>query len=259
MQDKANHPAEKKGKANHSAGKKGKAIHSPGKKKFRNLSPKKNVKPKRVYKRYIQKKFRPEIFSDTIAAFNQNQKEWVNKTGFGELLNFKMGRYPHRLGYDIVESFDKSTSSLVLKNGSIEISEFVVNKVLGLPIGRKKIELDGGADNLTIWAEQFVPTTKSHVTATMVSKLLKREKTVNMEFKLNFLVFMTNFLIESNQNCFLKTDILSFNGNLDKCYEFKWCELLIARLKFTHAFWAADPEKRYFAGPLAFLIVSFAF
>ncbi|KAK1359313.1 hypothetical protein POM88_043787 [Heracleum sosnowskyi] len=65
-----------------------------------------------------------------MKGLNDNQREWVIKTGFGGLLKFRMERYPHRLGCNVVESFNKRTCSLILRDGTIQISESVVNKVL---------------------------------------------------------------------------------------------------------------------------------
>lgn len=211
---------------------------------------------KRDYKGYIQKKFSPKTFSEAIEGLSEVQIKWIKKTGFGGLLRFRMATYPHRLGYNIAQSYDSQTSTLQLEAGNIKISELVVKKVLGLPNGTTKIELMENDCVVSKWAEQFHPTPKCKVTPSMVYQKMNRYEGIDEMFKLNFLVLMANFFIESNQNGAVNRDILNFRGNLDACYDYNWCEIVIDKLNATHNYWALEPTTRFFTGSLPFLIVS---
>lgn len=204
---------------------------------------------------YLQKKNSPKIFTDLVKDLSDEQKNWVQRTGFGPLLNFKSSRYRHRLGYKIIESFDPVSCTLKLNAGPVKITSGVVKKVLGLPKGNKSITFFGKGELFELWADLFKPKPYYHVTAKMLCTEIRKYAEVNKLFKFNFLVLMINFLVESHINGFVNCDILGMCGDLDACYQYNCCELLINSPKSTHHFWVMNPSKRYFVGPLSFLVV----
>lgn len=225
----------------------------------KSITPKTNQKKKkvRIYKRYIQKKFSPSIMRDVIGNLSKSQVEWVKSTGFGELLHFRMEHYAHNLGYNIAESFDGKSCSVKLKAGVIKIDDRVVHSVMGLPIGDEIIICNEDSAVCDIWAEQFSGFVSSQISPLMVRDKILENRQADTNFKWNFLVMLYNFFIESNQNLFLKRDILRFSRNIENCGKYNWCQILVEKLKKTHTYWAAN-TKRHFAGPLAFLIVSYS-
>lgn len=74
-------------------------------------------------------------------------------------------------------------------------------------------------------------------------------------FKLNFLVLLSNFLVESNNNGYVKTDIIGFCGDIEKCSNYNWCGFVIDKLLTTHEFWAGNPSTRHFTRSLPLLTV----
>ncbi|KAK1360639.1 hypothetical protein POM88_045113 [Heracleum sosnowskyi] len=66
------------------------------------------------------------------------QKEWIDSTGFGKLLSFRLKKYPLILGYNLVSNFDLVSCSLSLDGKDIAITEKDVNEILGLPNGGNK-------------------------------------------------------------------------------------------------------------------------
>ncbi|KAK1360471.1 hypothetical protein POM88_044945 [Heracleum sosnowskyi] len=195
------------------------------------------VKKLRDYEGYIQRKFTPEVFSEMVARLNKKQKEWVVRTGFGGLLQFQMQHYPHRLGYKIAESIDRKRCSLKLIDGNVEISPVIVSKVLGMLNGEKEIEFTSDQTEEDLWVKQFENKANGKITPRMVYNRMNRCEDLDRMFKLNFMVLMSNFLIETNANGYVNQEILHFKGNVDHCYEYKWCELLISRIKSSHRYW----------------------
>ena len=104
----------------------------------------------------------------------------------------------------------------------------------------------------TSWDEQY---DNNPITPIMIKDKIIESPLADYNFKMNFLILMYNYLIEANQNRYVKKDFLSFGGNIDECWRYNWCALLIKNLKETHEFWAAA-KWRNFAGPLLFLVVS---
>ena len=210
-------------------------------------------KKKRNYDGYLQKKFTPAIITHMILKLSKAQTEWVEKAGFGQLLGFRMRTYQHRLGYKIVDAFCSSTCQLRLKAGDVLITEKLVHKIMGLPLGDMEIVLGEGKIGKTDWDKQYSGTS---ISPFMVMNAIKKSRVADNNFKMNFLVLLYNFFIEANQNRWISRKMLSFGGNLDDCGQYNWCKLLIDKLRKTHAFWA-EHKWRNFAGPPAFLIVSF--
>lgn len=63
------------------------------------------------------------------------------------MLPFRMKRYAHKLGYALVEAFDRNECSIVLQDGNIKITDAVVEMVLGLPRGEKTVEVPHSCSN----------------------------------------------------------------------------------------------------------------
>ncbi|XP_063939410.1 uncharacterized protein LOC135148373 isoform X2 [Daucus carota subsp. sativus] len=206
---------------------------------------------RRSYEGYIQKKFSPRILADVMRNLSEAQAQWVKSAGFGSLLGFRMEIYTHRLAYRIADAFCSRTCELRLKAGTVVVTESLVNKILGLPQGPLDIELQEGKVGKTTWDEQYRSTS---ISPGKVRDKLKSSKSVDYNFKMNFLILVYNFFIEANQNMYISRRLLSFGGNIDECGRYNWCKLLIDKLRTTHEFWSEGKAWRNFAGPLAFLI-----
>lgn len=212
------------------------------------------LKKTRSNENYIEKKISPSIMSQVIAGLSDNQRQWVRVTGFAELLNFRMLCYTHRLGYNVVNAFDSKKCSLELRAGSIQIDDKMVEKVIGLPRGDKEIIFSDNSSLMSEWSDQFPECKRCKIKPRMVKDKILASRLDDKQFKLNFLVLFYNFFIECNQNQYLVRDVLNVKMDIDNCGEYNWCQLLIDKLKKTHAFWAAN-RTRNFKGALAFLIV----
>lgn len=214
------------------------------------------IKKVRSYEGYLQRKISPGIMTHIFKNLSEEQVKWVRSTGFGGLLSFDMEHYVHKLGYNIVESFDRESCALFLKCGVIGINDIVVNNVLGLPMGGMLLKKKQNGSYSSFWGKQFEETPACNVSPLMVKDRIVESKDADMAFKLNFLVMFYNFFIEGHQNRFLNRDVFDLELNLDSCDRYNWCRLLIDKLRTSHAYWAEE-KKRSFAGSLPFLIVSF--
>lgn len=211
---------------------------------------------KQKYDRYIQKKLSPGIFSRMLTNLSDEQIQWVKQTGFGNVLSMRMKRYAHKLGFALVEAFDQATCSLIVEKGSIKITDTVVEKVLGLPRGNRNVELEDSKTLLWDWERQFGEKPFYKIKASNVAEKIKSNSTASYMFKINFLVLLSNFLVESNNNGYVKTEVVGFRGNLENCSDYNWCALVIDKLISTHEFWAGNPTTRHFTGSLPLLTVS---
>ena len=177
-------------------------------------------KKKRNYEGYLQKKFTPSIITEVLLTLSNAQIEWVKKAGFGLLLDFRMRTYQHRLGYKIVDSFCSRTCGLRLKAGDVLITDNLVHKIIGLPLGDMDIELKEGKIAKTDWDNQYEG---KSISPFMVMNAIKKSRRADYNFKMNFLVLVYKFFIEANQNRWISRKMLSFGGNVDECGQYNWC------------------------------------
>ena len=72
--------------------------------------------------RKLLMKFSPALFCDMIRNLSSSQREWVSRTGFGSILNFRLQNYPKYLSYNIVNNFDSDSCSIVVEGETLKIS-----------------------------------------------------------------------------------------------------------------------------------------
>ncbi|KAL8125293.1 hypothetical protein AgCh_012830 [Apium graveolens] len=68
------------------------------------------------------------------------EKKWVEKSGFGALLDFDLEMIPSKLSLKVVQAFNHKSVMIEIEKGNIEITEKDIFYVLGLPHGGKKVE-----------------------------------------------------------------------------------------------------------------------
>lgn len=185
--------------------------------------------------------------------YPRSRKSGLKKIGFGAVIAFRMKRYAHKLGYTLVEALDRDECSIRMEDGTIKISDVVVHKVLGLPRGAEIVVVRECKQLLGAWESQFAGKPFSKITASMIARKIKNNGSATFTFKLNFLVLLSNFLVEYNNNGYVKNDIVGFCGEIEKCSNYNWCGFVIDKLLTTHKFWAGNPSIRNFTGSLPLL------
>ena len=78
---------------------------------------------------------------DILVNLSEEQVDWEKRTGFGGILDMRIEKYPHRLGYNVVVAFKADECSLSLKLGNIEITEDIVHITIELPKRIEKVML----------------------------------------------------------------------------------------------------------------------
>ena len=175
----------------------------------------------------------PRLFSEMISDLTEDQKKWVERTGFGRLLDFTLELIPANLAYNVFQIFDPNTVSLNLNNELIPIMEEDVYEVLGLPCGRESITLgtyDYYRSRIDEWSAQFK--TEKESTQVTVAKLVQliKKQSLTQNFKFNFLLVLSNVLIGTPTYSYIDRQMLRLHGNLDECYRYNWAEFLISYL-----------------------------
>ncbi|KAK1387304.1 hypothetical protein POM88_015482 [Heracleum sosnowskyi] len=160
----------------------------------------------------------PSNLTEMISGLSEQQKVWVRKTGFGHLLDFSMGKIPHRLAYHVFNSFDSMNLTLKLPNSSIQITDRDVYDVLGLPTGQQTFKFADTSARKNLWTSQFPQKPQYNILPSTVIDIMKDMTEDNEMFKLNFLMIMSNGLIEWNTTSYLIRDVLDYDINLDNFF-----------------------------------------
>ena len=192
-----------------------------------------------------------------ISDLTEDQKKWVERTGFGRLLDFTLELIPANLAYNVFQIFDPNTVSLNLNNELIPIMEEDVYEVLGLPCGRESITLgtyDYYRSRIDEWSAQFK--TEKESTQVTVAKLVQliKNQGLTQNFKFNFLLVLSNVLIGTPTYSYIDRQLLRLHGNLDECYRYNWAELLISYLVSATKSWNENASS-HFRGSAIFLTV----
>lgn len=201
-------------------------------------------------------KLNPTFFCDMIESLSSSQKDWVTKTGFGSILDFNLHSYPKYLSYIVVKNFDCDSCGIMVDNKILQITENDVHRVLGLPIGPKSVPFIKSDSLAREWRKQYSDNKDPFRVAVKDVLSVVKDSTLSDEnFKKNFISLMFCFFFQPPSNSFIRQKLLRFCCNLDRCFDYNWCEFVISCLKKTTRFWLQKDETEYYTGPLPLLLV----
>ena len=201
---------------------------------------------------------KPCILKNTIDNLSVAQKQWVADTGLGTVLMFDINEYPEPLSYLIADSYKLDESSFYIEGYKFSVSENDVHEILGLPKGDLSIDYISNYEKREAWKSQFSDLPRSWaITASDVCDAMKLSSVVDMNFKLNFLIIMSNVLIKGSTTPYLSLKMLGFSGDVDQCFKYNWCKALMQSLNECFAHWCIDRARKHFTGSIPFCLVKF--
>ncbi|KAL8089249.1 hypothetical protein AgCh_038876 [Apium graveolens] len=137
----------------------------------------------------------PRLFSEVVFHLSDDQKKWVEKSGFGALLDFDLEMIPSKLSSKLVQEFDHKSVMIEIEKGNIEITEEDIFYVLGLHHGGKKVEPVTNEETSRRMKEWLFQFPNEQITATRVVEKIREERNVTEMVKINCLVVLSNVLI----------------------------------------------------------------
>ena len=188
-----------------------------------------------------------------IFHLTEDQRQWVQDSGFQAILDFNLELLPAKLAYNVLQVFDHNTMSIKIVNGNININHDDVFDCLGLPATGNSIKLgthDKYRERLNNWYAQF-PNDK--ITTSQVVEQVKGAG-VNQNFKLNFLIVLSNVLMRTSTHSYVERELLRFDDDLDKCSHYNWAEYLTQNLVYATQVWNRTVSV-FYSGSLLFLTV----
>ncbi|KAL1805342.1 hypothetical protein ACET3Z_028410 [Daucus carota] len=194
----------------------------------------------------------PRLFGEVIYFLTPEQRKWVQKAGFSLLLEFQLEMLPAKLSYNVLQIFDHNSVSLKIKDKEINITEDDVFDVLGLPHGDLSIRLgteDEYRERIDAWLAQF-KYDKDQITAQRLVQVM-RGQPVTENFKLNFLLLMSNALLGTTTSSYIDRQLLRFDDDLDNLRKYNWPEFLLDYLVLATENWNRTTTT-FFRGSLVF-------
>ncbi|KAK1398406.1 hypothetical protein POM88_008269 [Heracleum sosnowskyi] len=146
------------------------------------------------------------------------------------------------------------TEKFIIRNSPNTLTYMDVYNVLGLPNGDKIFILvteDKALERHNLWKEEFG---KNNITTSAVAERIKESQEADDQFKLSFLMVLSNILIENQTGSYVHMDILGFDIQLDDCNQYNWGEFLLRCLVKTKANWRKTTRSHFYTGPIIFLI-----
>lgn len=78
---------------------------------------------KRIGEKHQIVRFQPELLTYAISFLTEDQKKWINETGFGPILFFSTREDPVEICLFILNSYKPYSSSLLVNGENVHIDE----------------------------------------------------------------------------------------------------------------------------------------
>src|SRR5436189_1336370 len=184
-----------------------------------------------------------------VDSLTNDQRKWVEDTGFGDLLDFTITIIPHDVACKLLWMVDTNELAIKLDDKTIQISEADVERVLGFPRGSRPVTLSNDGIEVRCWQNEFKNILPSRIRQSDILNKIITERRASKYFKRNFLLVVANTLISPSKDSNANKDLAYFNGDRDCLYEYNWCGYVLTNLKRSIEIWKSNPEK-IFTGPL---------
>ena len=170
-------------------------------------------------------RFKPSPLSD-------DQKSWISSTGFGSVLSFQSKEYPVEISAFLLSSFEPNPPVLRTNESIFEINEEDVREIMGSPVGEQDIVFVERTDVIKSLTNNLTRAKHCYqVTPSDLCKAITANQAADEEFKLNFIVLLSNALIEGSSTPYVNNNMVQFAGDIDNYNIYNWCRYLIQCLQ----------------------------
>ncbi|KVI05140.1 hypothetical protein Ccrd_016529 [Cynara cardunculus var. scolymus] len=196
----------------------------------------------------------PKTLFLAIHSLSTSQRQCVEEMGFGKILDMKVDGIPSKLGFYVVDRFDEKKMEIRLENGSIKITKDLIHDMLGVPNGGVELHsLQGTETDDTIlkeWKKQYG---KTLIRPADVMREIIVSEDAGLNFKLNFLILISNTMAEGMKMGICNLNILSYIREDTVIHDLDWCSYIWDCLKVSKLGWKRDADISFYTGPLTFL------
>lgn len=194
---------------------------------------------------------------DAMRGLSNKRKKVIRNMGFGELIDFPISEIPKKLAYFVVDILDTTSMALVCPTGKIQLNKEMVKKILGIPMGRRKLKREGEREFddpfLRDWKQQFKNV--NQITIKALSEVIIETKKADYMFRMNILTLISNCLGSCDNNSTIKFTVLKNVFVGDDANDIDWCTHILECASVSKLAWHTTNNLEYY-GPVAFLMVS---
>ncbi|PWA44336.1 hypothetical protein CTI12_AA526920 [Artemisia annua] len=209
---------------------------------------------KRNFKR---KKETPTALYSALSILSAEREKVLIDMGFGGLIGMKIHDLPGFLGYHVISEFDDEEMKLPTSNGPIEVTEYKVHEIMGIPKGGVSIDcLEERKPNdpfIKEWFQQF-PSGKKDIRPNDITDVIVGSNDHGKLFRMNFLMLFANTMGICDTHGACSMNILKrINDNIiERVESINWCKFIIDCLDQSLKRWKKN-KSTHFTGPQTFM------
>ncbi|GJV36658.1 peptidase C48, SUMO/sentrin/Ubl1 [Tanacetum coccineum] len=171
-----------------------------------------------------------------MRGLSPERKKVIREMGFGDLIEFPIFEIPTKLAFYFVDILNTKYMTLECPMGDIVISPKTVKQVLGLPMGRRRLEREGQREYnnpfLLQWKDQFKNVNK--LTIKVLSDVIIETKNFDYMFRMNILTLIANTLGSRENNSTVNFTVLKNVFEGDDVSDIDLCSYIIEYLTYLH-------------------------
>nr|GEZ97796.1 200 kDa antigen p200 [Tanacetum cinerariifolium] len=177
--------------------------------------------------------------------------------GFASMLDFPFQKIPDKLPYFVLKNLNTEKIEVSLPSGSkIKITPKNL-EVLGIPMGKKKVESNSPRDFndefLIAFKKQFED--KKYPTTTDLSSLIQRTINIDFMFQINYLTLFANCMINCDNTSRLKYHVIKNIKSSDIINDFDWCSFIWDHIKTSKIGWDDRKLQNWYNDPNTVLML----
>ena len=199
---------------------------------------------------------------EVMRCLSPERKKVIIEMGFGELIDFPIGKIPTKLAFFVINSLQTDTMSLKLPTGDITILPTTVKEIFGIPMGERMLERQEGERDsddpfFEEWNSQF-PAKLKKITTNSLSQVMVETTNADYMFKMNFLMLFANTMGSCDNSSELKYTVLKNVLQNDNVQDIDWCTYIWECAKYSKTEWKKSIKNKevVYYGPITFLMVN---
>ena len=199
---------------------------------------------------------------EVMRCLSSERKKVIIEMGFGELIDFPIGKIPTKLAFFVINSLQTDTMSLKLPTGDITILPTTVKEIFGIPMGKRMLERQEGERDsddpiFEQWKSQF-PAKLKKITTNSLSQVMVETTNADYMFKMNFLMLFANTMGSCDNSSEVKYTVLKNVLENDNVQDIDWCTYIWECAKYSKTEWKKSIKNKevVYYGPITFLMVN---
>ncbi|PWA54937.1 hypothetical protein CTI12_AA431760 [Artemisia annua] len=193
--------------------------------------------------------------SDAMVGLTEMRKKCLKDIGFERFINFPITELPGALLYYVVDKFHLTSMELRLEKGSIKITKQRIHDMIGVPMGKMKLEdleqRDPDDPFIAEWEIQYSNVAK--ITPAAISTEITSTFDADFIFTINFLTLFASTMGTVDNGAKVFPTVLKHVKENDVISDIDWCGYILECLRTSRHNWEKVKKGDFYYGPATFL------